>query len=113
MSKFSRGDKITGVPRESAAAALRFRHEDFHAVAREDFDGGDVDVGSEHLLRAAGQQSHPPATFAVRRVCAPVEQEFGADGLRAMGRCMNALKQKFPGRMDFGKAGALVKQKLG
>ena len=38
--------------------------------------------------------------------------EVGADGLRDMGRCMNALKQKFPGRMDFGKASGIVKGML-
>jgi uncharacterized protein YqeY len=30
-----------------------------------------------------------------------------------MGRTMAALKQRFAGRMDFGKAGALVKKLLG
>jgi uncharacterized protein YqeY len=45
----------------------------------------------------------------VRRVCAQVISEVGADGLRDMGRCMNALKEKFPGRMDFGKASGIVK----
>ena len=30
-----------------------------------------------------------------------------------MGRTMAALKQRFSGQMDFGKAGALVKKLLG
>ena len=45
---------------------------------------------------------------AVRAVIA----EVGAEGLRDMGRCMNALKEKFPGKMDFGKASGIVKTML-
>jgi uncharacterized protein YqeY len=46
---------------------------------------------------------------AVKRACAEVISEVGADGLRDMGRCMNALREKYPGRMDFGKASGIVK----
>jgi uncharacterized protein len=45
----------------------------------------------------------------VRRACAEVIDEVGADGLRDMGRCMNALKEKYPGKMDFSKASGIVK----
>lgn len=45
----------------------------------------------------------------VKQACAEVIGETGADGLRDMGRCMNALKQKYPGQMDFGKASGIVK----
>ena len=48
----------------------------------------------------------------VRRICAKVVDETGADGLRDMGKCMNALKRKYAGRMDFGKASGIVKQLL-
>lgn len=48
----------------------------------------------------------------LKRVCAQIVQEVGADGLRDMGRCMNALKEKFPGRLDFGKASGIVKGML-
>lgn len=39
--------------------------------------------------------------------------ELGASGLKDMGRTMGALKEKFAGQMDFGKASALVKAALG
>ena len=39
--------------------------------------------------------------------------ETGAASIKDMGKIMGLLKQRFAGRMDFGKAGALVKQKLG
>lgn len=40
-------------------------------------------------------------------------KEIGAETLKDMGRTMAALKQRFAGRMDFGKAGAQVKKLLG
>lgn len=39
-------------------------------------------------------------------------REIEAETLKDMGRTMAALKQRFSGRMDFGKAGALVKRLL-
>jgi len=39
--------------------------------------------------------------------------EIGAESLKDMGKVMGALKGKYAGQMDFGKAGGLVKGKLG
>lgn len=39
-------------------------------------------------------------------------QEIGAADLKDMGRTMAALKQKYPGQMDFSKASGLVRQAL-
>lgn len=39
--------------------------------------------------------------------------EIEAEGLRDMGKVVKALKEKFPGRIDFGKASKVVKEKLG
>ena len=44
--------------------------------------------------------------------CRHVIDQIGADGLRDMGRCMAALKEQFPGKMDFGKASGVVKEML-
>ncbi|UJQ94507.1 GatB/YqeY domain-containing protein [Mariluticola halotolerans] len=41
-----------------------------------------------------------------------VVEETGAEGLRDMGKVVGALKEKFPGRIDFGKASKLVKERL-
>jgi uncharacterized protein YqeY len=40
-------------------------------------------------------------------------KEIEAETLKDMGRTMAALKQRFSGQMDFGKAGAMVKKLLG
>ncbi len=39
--------------------------------------------------------------------------ESGAQSVKDMGKVIGILKAKFTGQMDFGKASALVKQKLG
>lgn len=44
---------------------------------------------------------------------ADVIDEVGATGLKDMGRCMGLLKERHQGSMDFGKAGALMKERLG
>lgn len=38
--------------------------------------------------------------------------ETGAGGLKDMGRVMGLLKQRYGGRMDFAKAGAMLRSKL-
>lgn len=47
-----------------------------------------------------------------RAAIAAAIQESGATGPKDMGKVMGVLKQKFPGRMDFGKASATVKELL-
>ena len=39
--------------------------------------------------------------------------ELEAKTLKDMGKVMEALKERFPGSMDFGKASAMVKERLG
>jgi uncharacterized protein YqeY len=46
------------------------------------------------------------------KAVAEVIDEIGASGLKDMGRTMGALKERFAGQMDFGKASAVVKAKL-
>ena len=48
----------------------------------------------------------------VRELCKAVIDETGAQGLRDMGKCINALKERYAGQMDFGKASGLVKDLL-
>lgn len=48
----------------------------------------------------------------VRDAVAKVAAELGATTVKDMGRVMGALKTKYAGQMDFGKASALVKAVL-
>ncbi len=48
----------------------------------------------------------------MQSVCAEAIKATGAHGLRDMGKCMAALKARYAGRMDFGKASSVVKGML-
>jgi len=48
----------------------------------------------------------------MRAVCQEAIEATGSQGLRDMGKCMAALKARYAGRMDFGKASRLVKERL-
>lgn len=48
----------------------------------------------------------------VLELCQSVISETGASGLRDMGKCMNVLKEKYPGQLDFAKASGMVKELL-
>lgn len=48
----------------------------------------------------------------VRSVCAEAVKQTGANGLRDIGKCMQTLKSRYSGRMDFGKASAVIKGML-
>lgn len=48
----------------------------------------------------------------MKELVAAVVAETGAEGLRDMGKCMAALRERYPGRMDFAKASGVVKDLL-
>ena len=55
------------VVHERAAAAGARRHLDVDAAARQQADGGVVDLGPQHLLGAAGEQDHAPPALGLGR----------------------------------------------
>lgn len=65
----------------------------------------EIAIIKDFLPRQLGEE-------AVKEACRKVIAEIGADGLRDMGKCMAALKEKYPGKMDFGKASGMVKDML-
>ncbi len=71
----------------------------------------DKERGEIEIIRGflPQQMSEAEAKAAIAQVIA----ETGAQGMKDMGRVMAALKQAHAGRMDFGKASALVKGLLG
>jgi uncharacterized protein YqeY len=78
-------------------------------------EGGRIELAEQEREEIGIIRDFLPKQLAeeqVKQACAEVVRECGADGLRDMGRCMSALKEKFPGRMDFGKASGIVKGML-
>ncbi len=48
----------------------------------------------------------------IKLAVSEVIKEYDAAGLKDMGKCMGALKERFNGSMDFGQAGKLMKESL-
>ena len=55
------------------------------------------------------QMSHDEMAIAITRIIS----EVGAESLKDMGKAMGALKEQYAGQMDFAKASAMVKERLG
>ena len=67
---------------------------------------GEIEIITKYLPK---QMSDIEAATAISALIKEIE----AATLKDMGRTMAALKQRFSGQMDFGKAGAVVKKLLG
>ena len=79
-------------------------------------DGGRPELAAQERAEIAIVKDFLPAQMSAEDVRAAAESaiaETGAQGLRDMGRVMAVLKERYPGRLDFGKASALVKELLG
>jgi uncharacterized protein YqeY len=77
---------------------------------------GRVDLAAQESEEIAIIQSFLPSQMSeteIEQAIAAAIAETGAASIKDMGRVVGALKGKFAGRMDFGKASALVKEKLG
>jgi len=68
-------------------------------------EGQEIEVIKRFLPQPLDDAS---AEAAVKEVIAELE----AGSIKDMGRVMGTLKERYPGRMDFGKASAMVKQAL-
>jgi len=54
----------------------------------------------------------PLSEEETRKVCEKLVKELGCDGRKDIGRTMGALKERYAGEMDFGKASQIVKELL-
>ena len=88
-------------------------------IRQREESAGVYEEAGRHRARPAGargNRDHPAvhaASSCPRRRCrncaSRSSQETGAQGLRDMGKCMNKLKERYPGQMDFSKASGMVK----
>ena len=78
--------------------------------------GGRIDLAASEQEEIEIISDYLPKQFdekETRKAVDKVIGEIGAQGLKDMGRTMAELKTRFPGRMDFSKASAIVKEMLG
>ena len=78
-------------------------------------EGGRPDLAQQEREEIDVIQTFMPKQLSekeTRKVCEELVSEIGAAGLKDMGRCMNTLKERYPGQMDFSKASLHVKEML-
>lgn len=80
-------------------------YEEAHRLELAEQERGEIEIIREFMPKQLCEED-------TKRAVADVIDEIKADGLRDVGRCMNTLKQRFSGRMDFGKASGIAKTML-
>lgn len=65
----------------------------------------EIEVIKEFLPRQLSEEE-------IKSAVTDVIEEYEASGLKDMGKCMGALKERYTGAMDFGRAGKLMKEQL-
>jgi uncharacterized protein len=78
--------------------------------------GGRTELAQQESEEIDIIQGFLPRQMDMAESQAAVDQaiaDVGAASIKDMGRVMASLKERYAGRMDFAKAGTLVKQKLG
>ena len=79
-------------------------------------EGGRLELAEKERAEVVVIEEFLPKQLSEAEVAAAVGRviaELGATGLRDMGRVMGELKARYPGQMDFGAAGAVVRERLG
>ena len=97
---------------EILAKMIKQRQESLSAYE----EAGRLDLANQERSEIVIIQEFMPRQLEDDEIIAAVDAalaEVGAETLKDMGKVMGLLKQKYTGQMDFGKAGARVKEKLG
>ena len=97
---------------EILAKMIKQRQESLSAYE----EAGRLDLADQERSEIVIIQEFMPRQLEDDEITAAVDAalaEVGAETLKDMGKVMGLLKQKYTGQMDFGKAGARVKEKLG
>ncbi len=79
-------------------------------------EGGRLELAEKELSEIKVIEEFLPKQLSEDEVTAAVNDAIAAvdaQGIRDMGKVMGVLKGKYTGRMDFGKVGPLVKDRLG
>lgn len=77
--------------------------------------GGRLELAEREAAEIEIIQRFLPQQMSEEEISAAVNeviQELGADGLKQMGAVMGELRNRFAGRMDFGKASPIVREAL-
>lgn len=78
-------------------------------------DGGRPELADKERAEIKVIQGFMPEQLSedkVREICVAIVAELGAQGLKDMGKCVAALRERYAGQMDFAKASAILKELL-
>jgi uncharacterized protein YqeY len=78
-------------------------------------EGGRPELADKEREEIAVIQGFMPEQLSeekVREICVAIVAELGAQGLKDMGKCVTALRERYAGQMDFAKASAILKELL-
>ncbi|WP_342078735.1 GatB/YqeY domain-containing protein [Yoonia sp. SS1-5] len=79
-------------------------------------EGGRLELAEKELAEIKIIEEFLPKQLSPEESAQAVDDaiaEVGAESIRDMGKVMAVLKGKYTGQMDFGKAGPMVKDRLG
>ena len=110
------GDDEAGVSSDDILAIMGRMVKQRHESARAYEEGGRLELAEKELSEIKIIEEFLPRQLSEDEAAKAVDAaiaEVGAQSIRDMGKVMGVLKGKFTGRMDFGKAGPMVKDRLG
>ncbi|MEQ1931423.1 MAG: GatB/YqeY domain-containing protein [Parvularculaceae bacterium] len=108
-------DRCNGVTDEEILAILQKMVKQREDSATQFENGGRPELAAQERAEIVVVREFLPRQLTeseIETAVSGVIAELGAAGLKDMGRCMGALKERHAGSMDFGRAGALVKKAL-
>lgn len=79
-------------------------------------EGGRMELAERERAEIAILEEFLPRQLSEAEIRGAIEAEINAtdaNSVRDMGRVMAGLKERYAGRMDFGKVGPMVRQRLG
>ena len=107
---------MNGISEDEILTMLQSMVKQRHESAALYEKGGRRDLVDQERGEVTVIEQFLPAPFSDEETATAVEAavaELKAASLKDMGPVMAMLRQRFPGRMDFAKASALVKERLG
>ena len=109
-------DEAVGVTDADVLAIMGRMVKQRQESARAYEEGGRLELAEKELSEVKVIEEFLPKQLTEDEVGAAIDaaiESVGASSIRDMGKVMGALKSKYTGQMDFGKAGPMVKNRLG
>ena len=105
----------TGVSDDALLAILSKMVKQRQESARAYEEGGRLELAEKELSEIIIVEEFLPRQLSAvetEQAIADTIAETGANSIRDMGKVMGVLKAKYPGQLDFGKVGSVVKAQL-